>query len=110
MKTMGKDRVVVITGASAGLGRATARAFARRGARLGLIARDRVRLDAACDEARDLGSEAIALPLDVSDSDAVETAADRVEASPRARVPALPRSPCPPGRPAVRSCPARSIR
>jgi NAD(P)-dependent dehydrogenase (short-subunit alcohol dehydrogenase family) len=81
MKTMGKDRVVVITGASAGLGRATARAFARRGARLGLIARDRVRLDAACDEARELGGEAIALPLDVSDSDAVETAADRVEAT-----------------------------
>ncbi len=72
-------RVVVITGASAGIGRATARAFARRGARIGLIARGRDGLDAAKREVEELGGEAIVLPLDVSDEVAIENAAETVE-------------------------------
>ena len=72
---------VVITGASAGVGRATARAFARRGARLGLIARGSNGLDAAAAEAKAAGVEALALPADVADADAVENAARQVESA-----------------------------
>ncbi len=73
-----KDEVVVITGASAGVGRATVRAFARRGARLGLIARGSDGLDAAQREVREVGGEALTFPIDVADADAVEAAAARV--------------------------------
>jgi len=73
------NQVVVITGASAGVGRATARAFAAPGVKLGLIARGRERLEAAARELRDAGAEALVLPLDVADADAVEAAAARVE-------------------------------
>lgn len=76
MKT---DQVVMVTGASAGLGRAIAQAFARRGARLGLIARNQEALEACAEEVRDLGGEALVLPLDVSDAVAVEQAAGRLE-------------------------------
>jgi NAD(P)-dependent dehydrogenase (short-subunit alcohol dehydrogenase family) len=71
--------VVVITGASAGVGRATARAFGKRGARVGLIARGRAGLDAAKREVEAAGGEAIVLPLDVADHDAIERAAGEVE-------------------------------
>lgn len=71
--------VVVITGASAGVGRAVARRFAGRGVCVGLIARDVERLEAAADEVRERGGEALVLPLDVADADAVEAAAARVE-------------------------------
>jgi NAD(P)-dependent dehydrogenase (short-subunit alcohol dehydrogenase family) len=74
-----KTEVVVITGASAGVGRATARAFGKRRARVGLIARGRDGLDAAKREIEETGGEAIVLPLDVSDHDAVERAAGEVE-------------------------------
>jgi NAD(P)-dependent dehydrogenase (short-subunit alcohol dehydrogenase family) len=74
-----KPEVVVITGASAGVGRATARAFGKRRARVGLIARGRDGLDAAKREIEEAGGEAIVLPLDVSDHDAVERAAGEVE-------------------------------
>jgi len=70
---------VVITGASAGVGRATARIFGRRGARVGLIARGRDGLEAAKREIEAFGGEALVLPLDVSDHDAVERAAAQVE-------------------------------
>jgi short-subunit dehydrogenase len=70
---------VVITGASAGVGRATACAFAKRGARIGLVARDRDRLNTAADEVRDAGGEALPLSADVADADAVGSAADAVE-------------------------------
>src|SRR5690242_15994705 len=70
---------VVITGASAGVGRATARAFAKHGARIGLMARSADRLDAAATEVRALGGEAIAVPADVADADAVDSAAEAVE-------------------------------
>jgi NAD(P)-dependent dehydrogenase (short-subunit alcohol dehydrogenase family) len=68
-------KAVVITGASSGVGRACARAFAREGARIALIARNRDALAAACQEVRDVGSEALALPLDVADASAVDEAA-----------------------------------
>ena len=70
---------VVITGASAGVGRATARAFAKRRARLGLLARGADRLGATAREVRAAGGEAIVLPTDVADADAVEAAAAAVE-------------------------------
>ena len=71
--------VVVITGASAGIGRATARAFAARGARLGLIARNREALDAARAEVEARGGEAVVVVADVADAAAVEQAAQAVE-------------------------------
>jgi NADP-dependent 3-hydroxy acid dehydrogenase YdfG len=75
----GRAEVVVITGASAGVGRATVRKFARHGARIGLIARGLDGLEAARREVEAAGGEAIVLPLDVADADAVERAAERVE-------------------------------
>jgi short-subunit dehydrogenase len=74
-----RGAVVVVTGASAGVGRATVRAFARRGARVGLIARGRDGLEGARREVEGFGGEALVLPIDVSDADAVEAAAASVE-------------------------------
>lgn len=74
-----KPEVVVITGASAGVGRATAHEFARRGARIGLIARGVEQLEATKKEVEDLGGEALILPTDVSRADQVEAAAAQVE-------------------------------
>ena len=71
--------VVVVTGASAGVGRAVVREFARRGARIGLIARGRDGLEAARRDVEELGGEAIVLPLDVADAEAVAAAAEIVE-------------------------------
>jgi len=74
-----KNEVVVITGASAGVGRATVREFARHGASIGLIARGRDGLEAAKKEAAELGGRALILPCDVADAAAVDAAADQVE-------------------------------
>jgi NADP-dependent 3-hydroxy acid dehydrogenase YdfG len=74
-----KNEVVVITGASAGLGRAAAREFGRRGAKVALIARGLEGLEAAKREIEFTGGNAMVLPLDVADSNAVETAATTVE-------------------------------
>jgi short-subunit dehydrogenase len=71
--------VVVITGAGAGIGRASARAFAARGYDVALISRDADRLKAAASEVRAAGRRALVLPLDVADARAVESAADRIE-------------------------------
>ncbi|HEX4036444.1 MAG TPA: SDR family oxidoreductase [Acidobacteriaceae bacterium] len=71
--------VVVITGASAGAGRASVREFARHGAHIGLIARGTDGLEAAAREVEALGGKALVLSLDVADAAAVEAAADRVE-------------------------------
>jgi NAD(P)-dependent dehydrogenase (short-subunit alcohol dehydrogenase family) len=76
---MSEPRVVVVTGGSAGLGRAIARAFSARGAAVGLIARGVDGLSAAEREFRDAGGRALALEADVSDAAAVEAAAGRVE-------------------------------
>jgi NAD(P)-dependent dehydrogenase (short-subunit alcohol dehydrogenase family) len=71
--------VVVITGASAGVGRAAVRAFARQGADIGLLARGRDGLEGARREVEAAGGRAIVLPADVANHDAVEAAAERVE-------------------------------
>src|SRR5947207_11132699 len=73
------EEVVVITGASAGVGRATARAFGKRRAKVGLIARGKDGLEAAKREIEEYGGEALVLPLDVADENAVEQAAAEVE-------------------------------
>ncbi|MGE3273353.1 MAG: SDR family oxidoreductase [Chloroflexota bacterium] len=73
------EQVIVVTGASSGVGRACARAFGARGARLGLIARNEHALNAAADEVRRVGGEALVLPLDVADAEAVERAATSIE-------------------------------
>lgn len=75
-----KSDVVVITGASAGVGRAIAREFGRRRARVGLLARGPDGLDAARREIQQCGGQALAIPTDVSDAEALERAAARVEA------------------------------
>lgn len=75
----GAREVVVVAGASAGVGRATVRRFAREGAHLGLLARGAGRLDDAVREVEEMGGRAVALPADVADPEAVEAAAGRVE-------------------------------
>ena len=74
-----RERTVVITGASAGVGRATARAFARAGANVGLLARGQEGLDATVRELELLGVRAIACSVDVADAAAVEQAAQQIE-------------------------------
>src|SRR5437773_605897 len=74
-----KPEVIVITGASAGVGRATVQAFARRGAQLGLIARGPDGLEAARKEVDQLGGSALVFAIDVADAEKVEEAAARVE-------------------------------
>lgn len=80
---MSRDRqpVVVITGASAGVGRATARLFARRGARLGLIARGPDGLEGARSEAETVGARAVAVTADVSNWKEVDAAAEAIESA-----------------------------
>src|SRR4051812_4357045 len=71
--------VVVITGASAGVGRATVREFARRGAKIGLLARGRAGLEGAKRDVERLGGRAIICQADVANADQVEAAAASVE-------------------------------
>jgi short-subunit dehydrogenase len=74
-----KAETVVITGASAGLGRAAAQEFGRHGARIGLLARGVDGLEAAKREIEGLGGTALVVPTDVANSAAVEQAANSVE-------------------------------
>ena len=72
--------VVVITGASAGVGRATARKFARHGARVALLARGLDGLEGARKDVERLGGKALVVPVDVADANQVEAAANQIEA------------------------------
>lgn len=76
---MARHEVVVITGASAGLGRAVVREFAKRGAWIGLIARGSDGLEAARGEVEAAGGRALVLRVDVADPARVEAAAQQVE-------------------------------
>ena len=72
-------QVVVVTGASGGIGRATAQAFAARGARVVLVARGEAGLEGAVKEVEAAGGTALAIPADVADHAAVEAAAGQAE-------------------------------
>ncbi|HYZ93147.1 MAG TPA: SDR family oxidoreductase [Actinomycetota bacterium] len=76
---MKKPKVVVVTGASAGVGRAIVRAFAERGAHVGLLARSPDGLEAAAKEVEACGGRACVVPVDVADADALDRAAETVE-------------------------------
>jgi NAD(P)-dependent dehydrogenase (short-subunit alcohol dehydrogenase family) len=79
VRTTAAGEVVVVTGASAGVGRAIAHSFAKRGAWIGLLARGEHGLDAARREVESLGGRALVLPTDVADHDQVDAAAAAVE-------------------------------
>ena len=70
--------VVVVTGASAGVGRAIVREFAKHGASIGLLARSRDGLEGARREVEEAGCRALAVPTDISDPQQVEDAADTI--------------------------------
>ena len=72
-------RVVVVTGGSAGVGRATVRRFAKSGASIGVLARDPERLEKTRQEIAELGTQAVVVPTDVSSVEQLEAAADRIE-------------------------------
>src|SRR5215470_902469 len=78
-REVAKHEVVVITGASAGVGRAAVREFAKHGAWIGLIARGRDGLEGARREVEAEGGRALVLPVDVADAAQVEAAAQHVE-------------------------------
>jgi len=75
----GVARVVVITGASSGIGRAATELFGRKGWRVGLVARGGAGLRAACEDVGRLGARAVAVQADVTDHHALETAALAIE-------------------------------
>ena len=77
---MSHTRIAVITGGTAGIGRATVRAFAAAGYDVAVLARGRAGLDATVAEVERAGRRALGIPTDVADGDAVDAAADRVEA------------------------------
>jgi short-subunit dehydrogenase len=72
-------KIAVITGAGAGVGRATAERFARNGCDVALLSRDPDRLESLSDELRRFGARVLAIPTDVADADAVTAASDRIE-------------------------------
>jgi NAD(P)-dependent dehydrogenase (short-subunit alcohol dehydrogenase family) len=77
--TQAGRQVVVVTGASGGIGRATAVAFAARGDAVALLARGEIGLEGAADDVRRAGGTPLVIPVDVADAAAVDAAAERVE-------------------------------
>ncbi len=73
------NQVVVVTGASGGIGRATALAFGARGAKVALLARGEEGLAGAARDVEARGGTALAIPTDVADPDQVEAAAEKIE-------------------------------
>jgi NAD(P)-dependent dehydrogenase (short-subunit alcohol dehydrogenase family) len=73
------QQIAVITGGSAGVGRAAAVAFARAGYSVGILARDPQRVESVCEEIRSIGGHALGMSVDVADAAQVEHAADRIE-------------------------------
>ena len=78
-QTRTKPEVVVVTGASAGVGRAIVQAFAKRGAHIGLLARGHEGLEGARREVEEFGGKALVIPTDTANADQVEAAAAKVE-------------------------------
>lgn len=74
-----KNKVIVVTGASAGVGRAVVREFADKGAKIGLIARGKDGLEAAAREVEERGGKALPISVDVADYDQLEKAANQIE-------------------------------
>jgi len=72
-------KVVVVTGASGGVGRAVAVAFAERGARVALVARGAAGLDATAEQVKRVGGQPLPVPTDVADAKQAEAAAQRAE-------------------------------
>jgi NADP-dependent 3-hydroxy acid dehydrogenase YdfG len=79
MHSEDSSEVVVITGSSAGVGRATAREFGKHGAKVALLARNEEGLAGARKELEAAGGEALPIQTDVADPEQVEAAAERVE-------------------------------
>jgi NAD(P)-dependent dehydrogenase (short-subunit alcohol dehydrogenase family) len=77
-RNSGRPDVVVITGCSAGVGRAVAQRFAKAGCRIGLVSRNEERLQQVKREVETLGAEALVYVADVADPDQVETAATTI--------------------------------
>jgi short-subunit dehydrogenase len=78
-KNFFKDKVIVITGATGGVGRVTAWEFAKQGAKVALIARETQQLNATAKEVEKYGGTALTIPVDVADAIAVEKAAEEIE-------------------------------
>ena len=77
--TRSKPETVVVTGGSAGIGRATVREFARNGANVAVLARGTDGLEATKREVQELGRKALVIATDVADASAVEEAAEQIE-------------------------------
>ncbi|MGB0097160.1 MAG: SDR family NAD(P)-dependent oxidoreductase [Solirubrobacteraceae bacterium] len=79
MASPGGRKVAVVTGGTAGVGRATVREFAKRGHDVAVLARGQAGLDGAVRDVQEAGGQAVGIATDVADHDAVESAAERVE-------------------------------
>ncbi|MGA9860034.1 MAG: SDR family oxidoreductase, partial [Solirubrobacteraceae bacterium] len=79
MAASGARKIAVVTGGTAGVGRATVREFAKRGYDVAVLARGQAGLDGAVKDVRDAGRQAIGIATDVADHDAVESATERIE-------------------------------